>query len=847
MSPTHWKSVRSKLVAQRFAFLGSFPSSHWYKPLTSEFITLLNVSPEEQERIIDEEVKFFLAGYQTENIRFTYDTSKEPIGLKINPSLDPYMRSAIDRFKDVFINLYIIRTYCYQMKHDRSFSLIARVVAKEVCDRTNKLLRPIIESELSDNNLLGGQVLSELYALRQKAVVQKDLENINGIFMVSNYRGTLVQESKFMIWSKKGISPSDATKIEDSMMIRSESSQHILIEDLCPSFLLPILQSIVKCGDYRCMMDKAAIGRGPMPSSEDWGLLDINAVARKVKQVESETSAALLKQLRSSIALDNAIKDTQWLLLDGAWVRSLLLVCQRESLLNRPASEVSKKQLNWISDKILKPIAQKHFPFVKNFSLAISDVDVFEQLRTSGLISERHESSIEKSEPLLCELLTLSYCCPAEMEKIIPNHIVQLYVIVFRLLLQLCNASDDVCDALFDQGRFRDPEPVQRAQCYLLCAIDRDLQKLRSTLLDAVDRAKENFYKQIEKVCYSISNETGIYDCTNTHSKAAKEQRIHSTANKIMLIASISMCITGVLSSGIIGYISDWKSRKLALLIPFMGLLIADITLFMQAYFVELSPFYFIVSELIFGCFGGYMSIISSAFAYITSAAESNALMRSKSIARLEGIMGIGGTSHILFFYLKQRFYWDAEYFGYLKAIIQACSTIMALFIYPFLKSKGVHDTCLTLLGLTARALGKAWLVIAWSGCSVFFSVLFEMFSRFPATGLRSLIASNVRPNHRGGAFAMIGVLEGGCNLAAAFVFHSLFPWSLSFMPQLSFIIMAVLIVPPTILIWLVFLNLVYQYYKGTIKRYYRHQLDSPSLQNEYSMSGEVEHLKQIS
>ncbi|CAJ0591140.1 unnamed protein product [Cylicocyclus nassatus] len=388
-----------------------------------------------------------------------------------------------------------------------------------------------------------------------------------------------------------------------------------------------------------------------------------------------------------------------------------------------------------------------------------------------------------------------------------------------------------------------------------------------------------------EKVCLLLSNETGIYDCVSAVSAASKNQRIQTESNRIVLIASICICLAGVLTSRLIGHVSDKKSRKLSMLIPFVGLLLADITLLLQAVYFKSTPYLFPLSELVFGCFGGYMAILSTSFAYITTKPGITHNERSKSIARLEGALGVGGivgfllssqlrrisyintflffiivhlicffyiaqmksydststrkdtadlkvcsdllvsrgkscdfrllvcyiafgasyfalvgSSHILFFYLKQRFYWDAEYYGYLRALTQFTSTAMALFIYPLCKSHGVRDATLVLIGLIARGLGRAWLAIAWNGLSVFAAVPFEMFARFPATGLRSLISSNVQAEERGSAFAVVAILEGVCKLAAAIIFHLLFPWSISFMPQLSFVLMAVLILPPTLL-----------------------------------------------
>ncbi|VDM58552.1 unnamed protein product, partial [Angiostrongylus costaricensis] len=344
-------------------------------------------------------------------------------------------------------------------------------------------------------------------------------------------------------------------------------------------------------------------------------------------------------------------------------------------------------------------------------------------------------------------------------------------------------------------------------------------------------------------------------------------------------VLSICMCVAGMASSSFIGSVGDKRSRKLSMLVPFIGIILADITLLLQAIFFESSPYWFPFSELVFGCFGGYMTILSTSFAYITSIPRVKDSEKSKSVARLEGTLGVGsivgflissqldiinyvnmfvmfivvhiicfcyiaqmnepmnshkdrgdlhvknrelavpyfiqlipslivssylvflGSSQILFFYLKQRFYWDAEMYSYLRALTRIFSSIMALFIYPLCKSYGVRDVVLVVIGLVARGLGRVWYAVAWSNISVFGSVLFEMFARFPASGLRSLISKNSKPNEQGASFATVAVLEGGCKLLSAVVFHTLFPWSISFMPQLSFILMAVLIIPPTCLV----------------------------------------------
>ncbi|ETN78829.1 dihydroorotate oxidase, partial [Necator americanus] len=147
----HWRIARQEIVSKRFAFLGSYPPCPWYRPLKTEFTALINVTPEEQEHFMNDEMRMFLAGYETENVRFGYSTDSDaPVSLKVNPSLDPFMRSAVERFKNVLIDIWHIRTYGYDLKHDRSFSLTARAVAYEVVKRLNELLLPLIETDEYD-------------------------------------------------------------------------------------------------------------------------------------------------------------------------------------------------------------------------------------------------------------------------------------------------------------------------------------------------------------------------------------------------------------------------------------------------------------------------------------------------------------------------------------------------------------------------------------------------------------------------------------------------------------------------------------------------------------------------
>uniref|UniRef100_A0A1I7TUV0 MFS domain-containing protein n=1 Tax=Caenorhabditis tropicalis TaxID=1561998 RepID=A0A1I7TUV0_9PELO len=392
------------------------------------------------------------------------------------------------------------------------------------------------------------------------------------------------------------------------------------------------------------------------------------------------------------------------------------------------------------------------------------------------------------------------------------------------------------------------------------------------------------------KACISLSNHTDAEVICQSREAAARDESVHTLANFILLTSSTGLCFTAFFTSRWIGQLSDVKSRKLAFLIPFTGLFISDFTILIQVIWPRLSPYYFIVSEVIYGVFGGYMSITAGAFAII-STKYTDTKERAKAIARLEGTISLGsmvgflissrlevfgylgmaiffvvahliaflsallmkdvvyhepllegqekqkqlaicsgaqlfknkpastkrnlrilyfsfaisyfafiGSTRILFFYLKHKFFWGAEKYGYLKAVNQGMTTVMAMFVFPALKNWGVTDVRLAIFGLATRSIGRAWYAIAWADYAVFGVVCFEMFSKFPATALRSLISSNVGEHERGSAFSLVAVIEAVCNLTSSWVFHIAFPISLKFFPELSFVIMPVIILPAIVL-----------------------------------------------
>uniref|UniRef100_A0A0N5CRC6 Proton-coupled folate transporter n=1 Tax=Thelazia callipaeda TaxID=103827 RepID=A0A0N5CRC6_THECL len=299
-----------------------------------------------------------------------------------------------------------------------------------------------------------------------------------------------------------------------------------------------------------------------------------------------------------------------------------------------------------------------------------------------------------------------------------------------------------------------------------------------------------------------------------------------------LIFFSISHCSFGVIASALIGRIGDVKSRKLALIIPFTGLILEGRIVIIQRFHdfltnhFQLSVYWLIASEGIFAIFGGYMSIFSSFFAYATESVNNYpAKCRSQVIAILEGIIGLGGTvGYLCSFILKllgftgiftiflviylicllflvfiipsvnyhnrnteQEFRKDIfgfELFVSDFIFVNKYSNFQVLLVYPFLRKHNVSDRALSLLGLISRALGRLWLAITWST---------------PATFMRK---QNIIS---GSMFALFAITEAICNLLASVTFHTLYPLTLHFLPQLSFYILAASMLIPILILWYVF------------------------------------------
>ncbi|GMR60149.1 hypothetical protein PMAYCL1PPCAC_30344 [Pristionchus mayeri] len=150
------------------------------------------------------------------------------------------------------------------------------------------------------------------------------------------------------------------------------------------------------------------------------------------------------------------------------------------------------------------------------------------------------------------------------------------------------------------------------------------------------------------KACFDVSNATHPLDCDSDNSSVSTHPGVQAWANEISMWCSAAMCIGAILSSMVLGRIGDRRSHRVALLVPLVGLIASDLLLLLQWTSYQSSTLLLILSEAVFGLCGGYVSILSSCFAYASVKHEGDEEGRSVSIARLEGSIGLGAVVGLL-------------------------------------------------------------------------------------------------------------------------------------------------------------------------------------------------------
>ncbi|CAL2030094.1 unnamed protein product [Caenorhabditis brenneri] len=495
-----WRETRRQLLNKWHGVRVCDEPSPWYMSIPTPFSQLNNVLPEEQEEMVFTELKLFLVGHQTENLRIhEFDDHLLPISIVPNISFDPYIRSQLERFHEILVTIATIKICCYAITHDAvTYSPIGAAVAATIEKKVNGFVTNICTrlSALSDstqqmNNLyremhkiheslsfysgivrsiyleqlIGGQVLT-LIDSKRRDVFSGTVQDLDDVFQAgwkvfARSIGRLVckfeadyLDYEFVIWSTKQMPDNLYKKLAATQTRHTKSPRYVIIDSLCPKFFIKYLDILVRCAEFgdaskaensRKFQQK---GKESVESvmedvrNVDWSNLDVNTTVRMLGQFSRKESACLLREITSATNVDQAIRDIHELLIKGSCVHDVMLMALKADILQKPVDEIGNLRMKKLTNDVLGAAAEKHHPFWKYFSFIIDRQNVFEMM---GQRMTRHGShSVEPREtvtPLLFECISVRMDCPIDIEPIISSSAVFTLIPIFRIWLQLHFAS----------------------------------------------------------------------------------------------------------------------------------------------------------------------------------------------------------------------------------------------------------------------------------------------------------------------------------------------------------------------------------------------------------------------
>lgn len=136
--------------------------------------------------------------------------------------------------------------------------------------------------------------------------------------------------------------------------------------------------------------------------------------------------------------------------------------------------------------------------------------------------------------------------------------------------------------------------------------------------------------------------------------------------------------------------------------------------------------------------------------------------------------------------------------------------------LYPYFRFRGSSDAQLANFGLILKMIHLFLLAFVTNSIFAYVAVrkhlffpfflkditVFNIFSRFVNTGVRSLLSSLIETNEQGKMFSMVSLLEGVTSLLAALIYFKVYPWTLHFFPGFLFVFSSLLLIPTIIILW---------------------------------------------
>lgn len=133
-----------------------------------------------------------------------------------------------------------------------------------------------------------------------------------------------------------------------------------------------------------------------------------------------------------------------------------------------------------------------------------------------------------------------------------------------------------------------------------------------------VDPSIQNIY--LDKVCQSLQYNQTVCDDMNKFDQA--KIKIEEAAAIYILYAHVIRKLPGVFLAFFIGNWSDRNGKKLVIVLSFLGLMITNVFLLVNAHFRHWSVNFLLLSEIPHGMFGGWHILVGGCMSYLGDVVE---------------------------------------------------------------------------------------------------------------------------------------------------------------------------------------------------------------------------------
>ena len=149
-----------------------------------------------------------------------------------------------------------------------------------------------------------------------------------------------------------------------------------------------------------------------------------------------------------------------------------------------------------------------------------------------------------------------------------------------------------------------------------------------------------------QKVCILRFNQS-VCDHLDRAEYKTEEDEVQTTSSHWFLARIICDEVPAILSSLFYGNLSDHVSRKMALLLPLVGMVIANGVYVVNAMFIELPIWTILLGSVGSGLFGGWIGCSLTVYSYLSNITDSAS--RTMRMATAECLTVIGSaTGHVL-------------------------------------------------------------------------------------------------------------------------------------------------------------------------------------------------------